>query len=132
MKSKIIVGAITAAAMCFGSISFAQGNERYAPGNGVQRSQPGVAHQRPGVVQRPAVVQRGNMAPQGFANHPSARNNRNDRYRQNYPNARRPAFRRGGHIPQQYRSRQYVVNDWRGHHLSAPPRGQQWVQVGSD
>jgi Ni/Co efflux regulator RcnB len=25
-----------------------------------------------------------------------------------------------------------VVNDWRGHHLSAPPRGYQWVQTGSD
>jgi len=25
-----------------------------------------------------------------------------------------------------------VVNDWRGHHLSPPPRGYQWVQVGND
>jgi Ni/Co efflux regulator RcnB len=25
-----------------------------------------------------------------------------------------------------------VVNDWRGRHLNAPPRGQQWVQVGTD
>jgi Ni/Co efflux regulator RcnB len=24
------------------------------------------------------------------------------------------------------------VNDWRGHHLSAPPRGHPWVQVGPD
>ena len=41
-------------------------------------------------------------------------------------------FRRGGHLPQQYRSRQYVVNDWRGHRLSAPPRGYHWVQNGGD
>jgi Ni/Co efflux regulator RcnB len=46
--------------------------------------------------------------------------------------ARGPEWRRGGHLPREYRSRQYVVNDWRGHHLSAPPRGQQWVQVGGD
>jgi Ni/Co efflux regulator RcnB len=25
-----------------------------------------------------------------------------------------------------------VVNDWRGHHLSPPPRGHHWVQTGSD
>lgn len=41
-------------------------------------------------------------------------------------------FHRGGRLPAYYRSRQYVVNDWRGHHLSAPPRGYQWVQTGSD
>jgi len=126
MKSRIIVSAITAAALGMGSSSFAQGNDRYAPGNGSQRSQPNVTHQQPGVAQR------GHIGPQGLANHPDARNHRNDRYNQNYPNARGPAFRRGGHIPQQYRSRQYVVNDWRGHHLRAPARGQQWLQVGSD
>jgi Ni/Co efflux regulator RcnB len=41
-------------------------------------------------------------------------------------------FYRGGRLPTQYRSHQYVVNDWRGHHLSAPPRGYQWVQTGGD
>ena len=46
--------------------------------------------------------------------------------------ARGPEWRRGGHIPDQYRSRQYVVEDWRSHRLNAPPRGYQWVQVGGD
>lgn len=41
-------------------------------------------------------------------------------------------FYRGGRLPMEYRSRQYVVNDWRGHHLSAPPRGYHWVQSGGD
>lgn len=41
-------------------------------------------------------------------------------------------YYRGGRIPQQYRDRTYVVNDWRGHRLSAPPRGHQWVQSGAD
>jgi Ni/Co efflux regulator RcnB len=49
-----------------------------------------------------------------------------------YYGARSPEFRRGGYIPYEYRNRQYYVNDWRGHHLSAPPRGYQWVQVGGD
>ena len=42
------------------------------------------------------------------------------------------AFRRGGRLPADYRSRQYVVDDWRGHHLTAPPRGYHWVQTGAD
>jgi Ni/Co efflux regulator RcnB len=41
-------------------------------------------------------------------------------------------LRRGGRLPSEYRNRQYVVSDWRGHRLSAPPRGYQWVQTGSD
>lgn len=41
-------------------------------------------------------------------------------------------FQRGGRLPQEYRNRQYWVEDWRGHHLSAPPRGYQWVQTGGD
>jgi Ni/Co efflux regulator RcnB len=41
-------------------------------------------------------------------------------------------FRRGQRLPAEYRNRQYVVDDWRGHHLSAPPRGYHWVQTGGD
>lgn len=41
-------------------------------------------------------------------------------------------FRKGGRLPSEYRSKQYVVNDWRSHRLSAPPRGYQWVQTGGD
>ena len=41
-------------------------------------------------------------------------------------------FYRGGKLTSQYRSRQYVVDDWRGHRLSAPPRGYHWVQTGAD
>jgi Ni/Co efflux regulator RcnB len=39
---------------------------------------------------------------------------------------------RGSRLPPEYHSRHYVVEDWRGHHLSAPPRGYHWVQAGSD
>jgi len=41
-------------------------------------------------------------------------------------------FYRGQRLPPEYRNRQYVVDDWRGHHLSAPPRGYHWVQTGGD
>lgn len=68
---------------------------------------------------------------------PERRNDRTD-YRQaerHDPNrgaGPRGDLRKGGRLPAEYRNRQYVVNDWRGHHLNAPPRGYQWVQTGSD
>lgn len=43
--------------------------------------------------------------------------------------ARAPQYRRGEYVPDQYRQRQYYVNDWRAHHLYAPPYGYQWVQA---
>jgi Ni/Co efflux regulator RcnB len=49
-----------------------------------------------------------------------------------YYGARSPEFRRGAHIPQEYRRSQYVIVDHHQHRLSPPPRGQQWVQVGAD
>ena len=49
-----------------------------------------------------------------------------------YYQARGPQFQRGRYIPVEYRSRQYVVVNPHQHRLYAPPRGQQWVQVGSD
>jgi Ni/Co efflux regulator RcnB len=39
---------------------------------------------------------------------------------------------RGGYVPAPYRGYNYVVGDWRGHRLSAPPRGYQWIQYGGD
>ncbi|WP_081768940.1 RcnB family protein [Herbaspirillum sp. RV1423] len=42
------------------------------------------------------------------------------------------AFHRGDRLPPEYRNRQYVVDNWRDHHLSAPPRGYHWVQTGGD
>jgi Ni/Co efflux regulator RcnB len=42
------------------------------------------------------------------------------------------AFYRGQRLPPEYRKRQYVVNDWRGQHLNAPPRGYHWVRTCND
>lgn len=41
-------------------------------------------------------------------------------------------FHRGERLSPEYRNRYYVVDDWRGHRLSAPPRGYYWVQAGAD
>ena len=54
---------------------------------------------------------------------------RHDEYRGAGPNHE---WRRGNSLPSEYRDNRYVVNDWRGHHLSAPPRGYHWVQVNGD
>lgn len=40
--------------------------------------------------------------------------------------------RRGGRLPNDYRDRQYVVDDWRGYDLQPPPRGYHWVGVGGE
>jgi Ni/Co efflux regulator RcnB len=42
------------------------------------------------------------------------------------------SFYRGERLPPNYRTPQYVVNDWRGHGLRTPPRGYHWVQTGGD
>ena len=41
-------------------------------------------------------------------------------------------MRKGGRLAREYRGRQYVVNNWRQHRLSAPPRGYHWVRTGGD
>jgi len=62
---------------------------------------------------------------------------RDDRYEHRDDHGRRGAgpnheFYVGHRMPAQYRTHQYVVDDWRGHHLRQPPRGYHWVQSGSD
>jgi Ni/Co efflux regulator RcnB len=49
-----------------------------------------------------------------------------------YYSARGSEFRRGHRLPSALRSPQYVVVNYQRHHLKAPPRGHQWVQVGAD
>ena len=41
-------------------------------------------------------------------------------------------WHKGDRLPSQYRDRNYVVDDWRSHGLSAPPRGYHWVGVNGD
>lgn len=38
-------------------------------------------------------------------------------------------WRRGDRLPDEYRRREYVVNDWDRYNLQAPPRGYQWMNV---
>jgi Ni/Co efflux regulator RcnB len=130
MKSKAIVCAIAALSLGAGSLSFAQGYDRNGDNNGRQdRQQRDNGHQ--GGDAR-GGYQRDNSHDQRGGNRGDRNAQMGNRSEQAYYGARGPEWRRGGHIPPQYRDRQYVVNDWRGHHLHAPPRGYQWVQVGGD
>lgn len=67
---------------------------------------------------------------------PDRRNDRID-YRHDNRDPNRGAgprhdLRKGHRLPPEYRSKQYVVDNWRSHRLSAPPRGYHWVQTGAD
>jgi Ni/Co efflux regulator RcnB len=37
-------------------------------------------------------------------------------------------YKKGGHVPTQYRGGSYVVNDWHSQHLRQPPRGYHYVR----
>ncbi|MDB5874766.1 MAG: hypothetical protein JWQ07_4208 [Ramlibacter sp.] len=135
MKSRAIVCAIAAASLGFGSLSFAQGynqrdndQQRNEQRNEQRNGQQRYDQQR---YDQQRYDQRGHDQRGPDQRAMGNREFRHDQAR-DYYGARGPEWRRGGHVPQEYRDRQYVVNDWRGHHLNAPPRGYQWVQVGGD
>jgi Ni/Co efflux regulator RcnB len=83
-----------------------------------QPHQPG--YQQPG---RPGYQQ---PAPPGYDRHG------NGRYYGDRGAGPDHGFYPGMHLPPHYRNYNYVVNDWRGHHLSPPPPGYYWVQTGAD
>jgi len=146
MKRTVIVTAIMAVFLTSGGPAFAQGrgdrdgnrdsNDRgrneQMQGRG-QQSHDSNNRGRDERMQRNGHDdRRGNQARQ-----PQRRDNYQgrahyDRRREGRGAGPQHAFYRGERLPAQYRHRQYVVEDWRGHRLSAPPRGYHWVQTGAD
>jgi Ni/Co efflux regulator RcnB len=112
MKSKVVVSGIMAMALASAGFAVAQ-DDRYRNDRGRDRQ-----------------MERGDQRDQRGD---WRRGDRNEDARP-YGQARGPdrGWRRGDRLPAEYRHRQYVVDDWRGHHLSAPPRGYHWVQRGGD
>ena len=120
MKIKPMVCAIMALSLASGGLAFGQGRNDRDDRGGNDRG-------------RNEQMQRNDHRDNG--------NNRNNgRGPQRPDNAQRDErgagpnhnFHRGDRLPAEYRHRQYVVDDWRGHNLSAPPRGYHWVQNGAD
>jgi Ni/Co efflux regulator RcnB len=120
--------------------SFAQGNGHQNQPNRGDQQDPrgnndcpqgpgrcGNADNRPGNQARRPMPQQSQRYQQ--PNQPRSYNNARPDERGAGPDQ---AFHRGSRLPAQYRTRQYVVEDWRGHRLSAPPRGYHWVQSGGD
>lgn len=129
MKSKTLVSAFVALALATGGSAFGRGND-----GGNDRGRNDRAHRGD---------RYDNRDHRDYRDHDRRRWDRgHDRPRVEYVESvehrdRRGAgpdheFHRGGRLPPEYRHRQYVVDDWRGHHLSAPPRGYHWVQTGGD
>jgi Ni/Co efflux regulator RcnB len=125
MKSKAALCTVLAASLFAGQFAFAQGD---APGaNRYEQNQRGYDRDR-----RDDVRQNNNRNNNYGGRHQDQRGD----YRRDHRGERgagpNHSYYRGGHLPYQYRTRQYVVEDWRGHRLSAPPRGYHWVQSGGD
>jgi Ni/Co efflux regulator RcnB len=120
IKSKSMAVAAAALAMCMAGSAFAQ-DRRFDTDDrrGPQRYQHQQQHQQHQQRQ--------------FERHGPRQDFREGRHfdRHGYAHPR-AEWRRGGYVPREYRGRNYVVGDWRGHRLQQPPRGYQWVGVGGD
>jgi Ni/Co efflux regulator RcnB len=143
MKSTAIVLALATAAISFSTLSFADDNDR----RGARGEPERVQQQGPRPMDQRDQRRFDHRDARQDARQDARRDQRNfgqrndhrvdygdarRAERQNYYNARGPEFRRGGYVPREYRARNYYVTDYRAHRLSAPPRGQQWVQIGPD
>jgi len=131
MKAKRLVCLCTAAAMGLGSVSvFAQGYDRHDRRDDNNNNRWEQQHRDQRADHRNDRDHRDQRAMGNRGDHD--RGDR-DRGHDNFAyGARGPEWHRGGRLPSQYRNHQYVVDNWRAHHLSAPPRGYHWVQVGND
>lgn len=120
MNRKVIVSSIVAMSLLTGGFSFAQGHEDRRDRGRNEQMQGGGPQDRQGKQARhPNRPQS-----QGRAN--------NSEHRDERGAGPEHQFHRGERLPIEYRNRTYVVDDWRAHQLSAPPRGYHWVQVGGD
>ena len=109
MKTKTAISILVALSLTNGGVAFSQGNGDHNDRGRDEQGQRGESQDR--------------------RDHGQAHSDMRQQERGAGPNHE---FRKGQRLPVEYRHRQYVVNDWRGHHLTAPPRGYHWVQTGGD
>jgi Ni/Co efflux regulator RcnB len=138
-KKHLIIPALVTALLSVSTSSFAQ--DRYQGGDRDRTSQRDRGNDRYDNNDRSDRIDRNDRSDR------SDRNDRHDGYRaqgggrgnegwgeERHWNGAGPdhSFRRGDRLPGQYRNHQYVVNNYREHHLRPPPRGYHWVQTGGD
>lgn len=151
MKKAGFKAALTAVALVFSGLALAQGMP--APNPAPAASPPGY-DSRPEPGQKPAMHQgeRKHMKEGHHRKHMKDKHHKRPRHEgsgygasESMPMHSQPAsdmqgqgagpdhnFFKGARLPQEYRNRQYVVDNWRDHNLTAPPRGHQWIQTGAD
>ena len=138
MKSKATLCTVLAVSLFAGQFAFAQGDAPGANRNRYEQNQRNNDNNRDRDRRDDARQnnnRNNNYDGRGYDPRGDHRNNRyygDHRDRGERGAGPNHSYYRGGHLPYQYRTRQYVVEDWRGHRLSAPPRGYHWVQSGSD
>ena len=115
---------ITAALTFAASFALAQGDERH----GKTEKYRGQQHFIQNGTHRNSSQHESNQRTKGRFDQRDERWND----RSHFYNARSQEFRRGGYLPREYYNHMYVVDDYRLHRLSKPPRNHQWVQVGAD
>ena len=123
MNNKTVISVVLAMTLASSGLAFGQGNSGHGD--------------RGGDRGRHEQSQRGGPPDRHDDRRVDYRDDRAPNHRDNHAHDSRGAgpnnsWYRGDRIPVQYRSHQYVVDDWRGYHLSAPPRGYHWVQSGGD
>ena len=140
MKSRAVVSAVLALCLTASGLSLAQGYPGRNDRDQDQQSQRGERNDRRNDGGR-ASERRDHEARQPQRRDSQDRQwDRRDSQARAYNQERRDhrgagpnhQYYRGDRLPVYYRSHQYVVDDWRGHRLSAPPRGYHWVQSGGD
>jgi Ni/Co efflux regulator RcnB len=112
MKTKILMTTITAVAIAFSGLAFAKGKG----GDGDDDNR--------GKSKQDKFEKREDKRQEKF--------DKREEHAERHGAGPDHDFYRGGRLPIQYRDRGYWVDDWRGHRLSAPPRGYHWVQTGGD
>ncbi len=123
-KFSVSVCALATAALLSSSLSFAEGRDHGRDDEYLRDHQHSRQWEDHGRDHRGG--RDGRFEDQRFDQRDGRWNERRPEY-----NARGPEFHRGGYISREYRDRAYEV-DYREHHLSRPPYGQRWVQVGAD
>ena len=126
MKHHAVLTAVIALSLTSTSLIFAQGNSHQTERarNNEQHSRSDPERQNPHAMPNPG------------RNEQAHRDHQPPRAQQDHRKARGAGphhdFYRGKRLPKKYRHQTYVVQDWRGHRLHAPPRSHRWVRTGRD
>ncbi|KND61111.1 putative transmembrane protein [Candidatus Burkholderia verschuerenii] len=117
MKTNRIVAALLCASLGLAATaSFAQP----APGGPDQHGQYNQYNNNPGY--------HGGPGPQDHGPAPQMNDHRPPQHA-DVPPPHHGDWRKGDRLEQDYRNRQYVIDNWHEHDLRQPPRGYQWVGV---